>query len=156
MKRYIKTLLAVLTAIVGFVSVQIVLADDVAVTGVIVETDRLLSTIVIEDENMNIVSIQGFPFKNLEAQLDEILDPLDPEEDGITIDADDCVTVVYSEKEHASGDVVNKWESLITYCEECTSIECYEDEDPLTRKPQKNKNRPNPWPWHGTPPGHRR
>ena len=156
MKRSIKTLLVVLTAIMGFVSVQTVLADDITVTGEIIEVDRFLRTIVIEDENGNLVEIQGIPFHNLEIQLDGILDPLDPDEDGITIDAGDCVTVVYSEKELASGDVVNKWESLTTYCEECTSIECYEDEDPLTRKPQKNKNRPNPWPWHGDPPGHRR
>ena len=153
MQRTIKTLIVVLLTVVSFVVVQTALADDITVTGKIIEADRLSSTIVIEDENLDLVAIQGFPFHNLEVQLEEELDPLDPDADGITIEEDDCVTVVYSEKELASGDVVNKWESLLMYCEECTETEpCFEDD--LERKSQRS-NRPDPpaGPWNGKPPG---
>lgn len=154
MERSIKTLLVVLAAIMSFVSAQTVLADDIVITGEIIEADRILSMIVIEDENMDLVAIQGFPFHNLEIQLDEILDSLDPDEDGITIEAGDCVTVVYSEKELASGDVVNKWESLTVYCEECTVTEpCFEDEDEMIRKPGRNRPKPPPGTGRRKPPG---
>jgi len=153
MERTIRTLIVVLLAVVSFVGVQTAIADDITVTGEIIEADRLFSTIVIEDENGDLVAIQGFPFHNLEVQLEEELDPLDSDADGITIEEDDCVTVVYSEKELASGGVVNKWESLLLYCEECTETEpCFEEG--LTRNPQRN-SRPDPpaGPWKGKPPG---
>ena len=155
MRVSIKTFLVMLLTVMSFVTVQAVQADDITVTGEIFEADRFLSTIVIEDENGDLVVIQGFPFHNLEVQLNDELDPLEADADGITIEAGDCLTVEYSEKELASGDVVSKWESLAAYCEECTEIEpCFEDEDGLTRKPQRN-SRPDPpaGPWNGKPPG---
>jgi hypothetical protein len=143
-----KTMHVVLLSIMSLVAVPAVRADDIIqVTGIIVEVD--LSIIVVEPEDGgNDIIIHGFPFENLEAQLDERLDPLDPDADGITIKKDDCVTVDYYEKENGLGDVFNKFESLTEYCQECTES-CY-DGDALARKPQQT-NRPFEWPGQGKP-----
>ena len=116
-------------------------ADDISVTGRIVNVYRDSSIIVIAQEGEKGITIHGFPFGNLEAQLTETLDPLAPDEDSITIEVDDCVTVEYSKKDILRY-VFNKFESLTKYCEECTTTEpCYGD-DALVRKPQKT-NWPN-------------
>lgn len=131
MGRTIRTLLVIATYIICFVSVQTARAEDTAdipntVTGKIEKTYRDLSEIVIRfgEGEEDLVTIAGFPFHNLEAQLDEVWSTLDAEKDGITIAAGDCVTVVYSvnelcSKAICSGDVVYKWESLTAYCEAC-------------------------------------
>ena len=150
MKCFVKTLLAVLAAVTCAVSVQMVQADEyLIVEGKIVDVDRELSIVVIlpydgvagADE----ITIIGFPFHNLEMQLDEVLDPLDPDAQGITIDVGDCLTVAYFEKNLLSGGVVNKWEALLAYHEECTGCipgePCFDDEkEALEREPQ-HKNR---------------
>jgi hypothetical protein len=124
METTIKSLLVVLAAMMSVASVQTVRADEITVTGEIVEANRNLSTIVIAPEGGgDSITIVGFPFHNLEIQLDDEQDPLDPDADGITIEAGDCVTVEYSEKKLPSGDDVNKWESLTMYCEECSYCE---------------------------------
>ena len=165
MGRIIRTLLVVLAATMSLVSGPTVRAEDTAdipnsVTGKIEEAYRDLSTIVIRygERKGDRVTIVGFPFHNLEAQLDEVWYTQDSEKDGITIDVGDCVTVEYSVKDlcskvSCSEDVVNKWESLTAYCEGCNTCEdciikagtdskCYVSGD-LTRVPQKN-NRPKP------------
>jgi hypothetical protein len=128
------------------VSVQTVRADDTTVipqtvTGEILGAYRALNTIVIEERiTGESVTIVGFPFNNLEAQLGE----------GTTIDEGNCVTIDYSEKELCSGDVVNKWDSLTEYCEMCpvdlkrlAPLSCNDVVDlSLTREPRQN--RPNP------------
>ncbi len=138
-------------------------ADDElpVVSGTVEAVYRDISTIVISSESDGYVTIVGFPFNNLEAQLENEFDPEGLDADDITIAVGDCVTIEYSEKILPStGDVVNKWESLTAYCENCT--DCYEGE--LTRKPIKQKDRPKPdkpkpegpkaGPWDGNPPGH--
>lgn len=159
-----KALLFVLAAALSSIAVQTVRADEVTVTGEIVAADRFLSTIVIApEEGGEFITIVGFPFHNLEMQLDEELAPLDPDADGILIGVGDCVTVEYAEKELASGYDVDKWESLTMYCEDCAYCEggvctdpdfCFDDD--LDREPRKKKHRPKPGPWHGKPPGQRR
>ena len=144
MERSIKALLVVLAIIMGFVSVQAVRADDIEyleAKGIIIEADPYLRTIVINQaSDEGLIAIMAFPFHNLEIQLDGVLDPLDSDAERITIEAGDCVTIEYSEKELASGDVVNKWESLTAYCEACTEAEpCYEDADGITRQPRRNR-----------------
>ena len=155
MERPIKTLLVVLVAIMSFAAVQAAQADEFFITGEIIAADRYLSTIVIaSDKDGESVAIQGFPFHNLELQLDEELDPLDPDADGITIETGDCVAIWYDKNELKSGDVVNKWESLTAYCEECTVTEtCFEDEDKMMRKPGRNRPKRPPWAGKGKPPG---
>jgi hypothetical protein len=180
MGRSIKTLLVVLAAIMSFVFVQAVRADDPtdsgeiveadrdhitvvilrdecpeSVAGVIVEVDRYLKTIEIARYNGGSnVTIIGFPFKNLEAQLDEVLEPLDLNAEGITIKEGDCVTITYYKKQNGNKEcmldcVVNKWCSLTSYCEgdngACTD-NCTEEEDDMERKPQRRT-------WDEVPPG---
>lgn len=124
----IKTLLVVLAAIMSVVFVQAARADDIAVTGEILEAYRSSSTIVIRpEEGGDDIVIIGFPFCYLEAQLDDILDPQYPDEIVIRIDKGDCVKVDYSEEELASGAVVNKWESLTMYCEAAECCKAEED-----------------------------
>ena len=149
MKKYIKKIPIVLVLIISMIAVQAVRADETfTVTGEIVEAYRDSSIIVIAQEGEEDITIHGFPFGNLEAQLTKILD----DSDSITIKLGDCVTVEYFERELNSGEVVNQWESLTEYCEECTES-CYEG-DALARKPQQS-NRPFPWPGKGkaNPPG---
>lgn len=138
MKRAFRTLLVVLVAIMSFFVVEAVSADEITVTGKIQEADRDMSLIVIApEEGGDPILIIGFPFHNLELQLDEVLDPLDPELDQITIREDDCVSVTYSEKELNSDEVVNKWEKLTMYCEQCTTFEsCFGDFQEWEREPQ--------------------
>ena len=167
MGRNIRTLLVIATYIICFVSVQTARTEDTAdipnsVTGKIEKAYRDLSMIVIRfgEGAGDIITIAGFPFHNLEAQLDEVWSTLDSEKDGITIAAGDCVTVEYSVKDLCSGDTVYKWESLTAYCEGCNTCEdcsfcedciikagedgkCYVSGD-LTRVPQQNNNRSKP------------
>ena len=171
MRISIKTLIVVLLAVMSFAAAPAVHAGEVKdLSGTVDYVDPGGSEIgIINDEDGETVIIIGFPFHNLEVQLDDELDPLDPDEDGITIDAGDCVSITYYEK----YDEVNKWLSLTMYCEECSgcyvdddddmwhcdaaeTAPCFEDEDGLEREPQENQNRPNPWPSHGKPPGQRR
>ena len=142
MKHSSKTMLIVLVSIMSQCAVLKARADDISVTGRIVNVYRYLSMLVIApDVGGDDIIIHGFPFRNLEAQLTETLDPLAPDEDSITIEVDDCVTVEYSKKDILRY-VFNKFESLTKYCEECTTTEpCYGD-DALARKPQKT-NWPN-------------
>ena len=146
MKYFIKTMLVVWASIMSLVAVPAVRADDILqVEGKIVETYNNPSTIVIAPEGGgDNMTIQGFPFNNLEAQLTNIL----ADSDGITIEVGDCVSVKYFEKELNPGKIVNKWESLTNYCEEFTEP-CYEGES-LARKPQQS-HRPFPWPGQGKP-----
>ena len=128
-----KTLLVVLAAIISVVTVQTVRADDITVTGEILEAYRSSSTIVIAPEGGgDAIIIIGFPFCFLEAQLDDNIDPQYLDEIAIRIDKGDCVKVDYSEEKLASGAVVNKWESLTMYCEaaECCKAEedCIDEE----------------------------
>jgi hypothetical protein len=140
MGRTIRTLLVIATYIICFVSIQPARAQDDTVipnpvTGKIEEADRYLSTIVIRygEGAEHLVTIVGLPFHNLEAQLDEVWDPLDSGADGITIAAGDCVTVVYSEKELCPEVKVYKWESLTAYCEQCSHCdECGNCEGGIT------------------------
>ena len=145
MGRTIRTLLVIVTYIICFVSVPTARTEDTAgipnpVTGKIKEAYRDLSTIVISygEGTGDRVTIVGFPFHNLEAQLDEVWHPQDSEKDGITIAAGDCVTVEYSvnelcSKATCSGDVVYKWESLTAYCEACITCEnCITCEEDIT------------------------
>ena len=139
MKYFIKAILVFLVSIMSLITVQTVRADDISVTGRIVKVYKYLSIIVIApDLGGNNITIHGFPFRNLEAQLTEILDPLDPDADGITIEAGDCVTVEYYKKEIYLWFVLNKFELLIEYCENCFSETCYDD-DALELKPQKTR-----------------
>ena len=150
MKYFIKTMLVVWLPIISLVSVPAARADEIyTVTGVIEATDRDSSIIEIAQEvegDIIIYVIHGFPFGNLEAQLTKILD----DSNGITIEVGDCVMVEYFKRELNSGEVVNKWEFLMKYCEneDCTES-CYED-DALARKPQQS-NRPFSWPGKGNP-----
>lgn len=138
-----KQIVVVLITFMSLFAVPAVWADFFTVTGEIIAADRELSVIVLEDEYGELVTIIGFPFHNLELQLDELLVPLDPDHGGITIEVGDCVTVEYSEKQLISGDVVNKWETLIAYCEECTQTEpCFEGD--LEREPHQFKPSPCP------------
>lgn len=130
MGRTIRTLLVIATYIICFVSVQTARTEDTGIipnpiAGKIEKADRYSNEIVIRygEGEEDLITIAGFPFHNLEAQLDEVWDPLDSAAEGITIEAGDCVTVEYSVKEQCSGDVVNKWESLTAYCEECITCE---------------------------------
>lgn len=146
MGRTIRTLLVVLAAIMSLVSVPTVRAEDTAdipktLTGEIVGAYSALNTIVIEERiTGESVTIVGFPFNNLEAQLGE----------GATIEEGNCVTVDYSEKELCSGEVVNKWESLTEYCEMCpvdslsteSSPTCVMMSSALTREPRQNRPKP--------------
>ena len=152
----IRTLLVALIAIISLVCVPTARAQDTTdalptVTGEIVGAYRELSTIVIEDEKSEFgvrVTIVGFPFNNLEAQLEAQLG------EDITIEAGNCVTVEYSEKYLCSGEFVNKWESLKAWCEMCpvnldrtAPEECVNVvDDPLTRdpQPQQSSKGPNP------------
>ena len=165
MGRTIRILLVLLTALISFVCVPTLCANDDtdipdSVTGKIEKAYRDLSMIVIRfgEGAGDIITIAGFPFHNLEAQLDEVWSAEDS--DGITIAAGDCVTVEYSVKDLCSGDTVYKWESLTAYCEGCNTCEdcsfcedciikagedgkCYVSGD-LTRVPQQNNNRSKP------------
>ena len=135
MRRTVRTLLVVLAAIISLVSTPTARAEATEgipkpVTGKIEKTYRDLSMIVIRfgEGAGDLVTIAGFPFHNLEAQLDEVWHPLDSRADGITIAVGDCVTVEYSvnelcSKATCSGDVVYKWESLTAYCEACSTCE---------------------------------
>ena len=153
MRSTIRTLLVALAAIISLVCVPTVRADDdtdalPTVTGEIVGAYRELSVIEIEtevegSEAVETVTIVGFPFNNLEAQL------------GTTIAEGNCVTVEYTEKELlCSGEIVKKWESLKAWCEMCpvnldrtAPEECVNVvDDPLTRdpQPQQSSKGPNP------------
>jgi hypothetical protein len=140
MGRTIRTLLVLLAAVISLVCVQTARTEDTAdipnpVTGKIEKAYRDLSMIVIRfgDGEGDLVTIAGFPFHNLEAQLDEVWSTLDAEKDGITIAAGDCVTVEYSVKDLCSGDTVYKWESLTAYCEGCITCEdCVTCEENIT------------------------
>ena len=129
-----------LITLMSLVAVPAVWADQLIVSGVIVEVDKEISVIVVENENRELITIIGFPFHNLELQLGEYLDPLDPDQDGITIEVGDCVSVEYYEKELSSGEVVNKWETLIAYCEQCNNDYCFEGD--LQREPHQFKPSP--------------
>lgn len=148
----IKTLIAVLLILMSFAAALAVHADEVKpLSGTVDYVDPDESEIWINDEDGETLEIIGFPFHNLEVQLEEELGY------PVTIVEGDCVSITYYVKDLSSGDEVNKWLSLTEYCEGCGD-DCYGDEDGLEREPQghQNKNRPNPWPWHGKPPGHRR
>ena len=140
MGRTIRTLLVIATYIICIVSVQTARAQDDTgipnpVTGEIEEAYRDLSTIVIRFGKgpEDTVTIVGFPFHNLEAQLDEVWGPLESGADGITIAAGDCVTIVYSVKKLCSEVKVYKWESLTVYCEQCRHCdECGNCEEGIT------------------------
>ena len=163
MKISIKTFIVVLLTVTSLAAVPAVHAGEIKpLSGTVDSVYPKDSEIWIIDEDGNIIEIIGFPFHNLEVQLDDELDPLDPEADGIKIDEDDCVSITYYVKDLLSGDEVNKWLSLTMYCEDCSYCEGEECTDPdfcfegdLERKPQKNKNRPDPpaGPWNGKPPG---
>lgn len=161
MEISIKTLVVVLLTVASFVAAQADEADQVIdLSGTVSYADPDRSEIWIAPQEGETVEIIGFPFHNLEAQLEEELG------EPIAIGAGDCVTVTYYVKKPLSKDAVNKWLSLEEFCdcaqescgrEVCTWDEqrCYLYDEGLDRKPQKNKNRPDPWPWHGKPPGHR-
>ena len=167
MRTSIKTLIVVWLTVMSLAAAPAVHAGEVKdLRGTVDSVYPDDSEIWIINEDGETVIIIGFPFHNLEVQLDDELDPLDPDEDGITIDAGDCVSITYYEK----YDEVNKWLSLTMYCEECSGCyvdddmwhcdgddpeaeACFEDEDGLEREPQENKNRPNPRPSHGKAPG---
>jgi len=164
MRISIKTLIVVLLTVISFAAAQAVHAGEVKpLKGTVDYVDPDGSEIWIINEDREAVIITGFPFHNLEVQLDDELDPLNLDDDGITIDADDCVAITYYVKELISGDEVNKWLSLTMYCEdcsycdsdECTDLDfCFEGD--LERKPQRT-SRPDPpaGPWNGKPPGFR-
>jgi hypothetical protein len=164
MRISIKTLVVVLLTLMCFAAAPAVHAGEVKdLSGTVSYVDPGNSEISIDTGDGETLEIIGFPFHNLEIQLDDELDPLDPDEDGITIDVGDCVSITYYVKELISGDEVNKWLSLTMYCEECSDCEGEPCTDPdfcfdgdLERKPQQNQNRPNPWPWPGKPAGQRR
>ena len=150
MKISIKTLIVLLLTIMSFAAAEAVYAHEVIeLSGTVFDVDQNFSKIWITRDEGETVKIIGFPFHNLEAKLEEELG------EPITIDVGDCLTITCFVK----YDKAIKWLSLTKYCvypESCESDDCYVNEDGLERKPQRNKNRPNPWPWHGDPPGHRR
>lgn len=167
MKTSLKTLIVVLLTVASFAAAQAFecdLARVIPLSGKICGVDPYTDPTVIKidpalgcgDQSDTIVEIIGFPFHNLEVQLDDELDSLDPDEDGITIDVGDCVKVEYYVKDNG----VNKWCSLLMYCEdceycascitpdrdeeyclECTGTEdlCFEDD--MERDPQPNKKK---------------
>ena len=163
MRISIKTLFVVLLTVMSFAAAPAVHAAEVPLSGTVYWVNPGGSEIWIQEGDKNIVEIIGFPFHNLEVQLEEELG------ETITIDEGDCVSITYYEK----YDEVNKWLSLTMYCEACSDCDidddqwhcdgddsdvdsCFEDEDGLEREPQENKNRPNPRPSHGKAPGQRR
>ena len=166
MRISIKTLIVVLLAVMSFAAAPAVHAGEVKdLSGTVDYVDPGGSEIgIINDEDGETVIIIGFPFHNLEVQLEEELG------ETVTIAEGDCVAITYYKKRNE----LNKWLSLTMYCAACSGClvddddnqlhcdgedaeadACFKDEDGMTRKPQKNKNRPNPWPWHGKPPGQR-
>ena len=148
MRISLKTLIVVLLTVMSFAAAQAVHADEVPLSGTVYWVNPGGSEIWIQEGDKNIVEIIGFPFHNLEVQLEEELG------ETITIDEGDCVTITYYVKDLLSGDKVNKWLSLTEYCvqESCGSDDCYWDVGSLERKPQQNKNRSNPWPGKESPP----
>ena len=164
MRISIKTLIVVLLTVMSFAAAPAVHAGEVKpLSGRVDWVNPDDSEIgIINDEDGETVIIIGFPFHNLEVQLDDELDPLNLDEDGITIDADDCVAITYYVKKLISEDEVNKWLSLTKYCQACLVCEDWECtgdlsfEGDLERKPQRN-SRPDPpaGPWNGKPPGFR-
>jgi len=161
MRISIKTLIVLLLTVISFAATQAVHADEVKeLSGTVSYADPDRSEIWIAPQEGETIIIIGFPFHNLEAQLEEELG------EPITIGAGDCMTITYYVKKPLSKDEVNQWLSLEEFCdciqescgrEVCAWDEkrCYLDDEGLKRKPQKNENRPEPWPRHGTPPGHR-
>ena len=152
MRTSIKTLIVVLLTVMSFAAAQAVHADEVPLSGTVYWVNPGGSEIWIQEGDDNIVEIIGFPFHNLEVQLEEELG------ETITIDEGDCVAIEY----YVKYDEVNKWLSLTMYCQECLNCEdwvctgdlCFEGD--LERKPQRN-SRPDPpaGPWNGKPPGFR-
>ena len=97
MRISIKTLIVVLLTVMSFAAAPAVQAAEVKpLSGTVDWVNPDDSEIgIINDEDGETVIIIGFPFHNLEVQLDDELDPLDPDEDGITMDAGDCVSITY-------------------------------------------------------------
>lgn len=164
MRISIQTLIVLLLTVMSFAASQAVHADqaELELSGTVSYADPDRSEIWITPNEGETKEIIGFPFHNLEAQLEE------EHGEPITIDAGDCVTITYYAKHRLSGEEVNKWLSLDEFCdcvqescgrEVCDSWDeenCYlvDGDESLDRKPQKNKNRPDPGKWHGKPPGH--
>ena len=150
MRISIKTLIAVLLIVMSFAEAQAVhVLEVIELSGTVFDVDQHFRRIWITPDDGETLEIIGFPFYNLEAQLEEECD------EPIAIYVGDCVTITY----YVKYNEVNKWLSLTKYCgypESCESEDCYVNENGLERKSQRNKNRPNPWPWHGKPPRHRR
>jgi len=163
MKISIRTLMALLLTVASYAAAPAEQADEVLLSGRVSWVNPGSSEIWIQESDNNIVEIIGFPFHNLEVQLEAELG------ETVTIAEGDCVAVTYYEKRNER----NKWLSLTMYCPACPGClvddgdnqwhcdgqdaqadPCFKDEDGLTRNPQCN-NRPEPpaGPWNGNPPG---
>ncbi len=108
------------------------------------------STIEIIDGDGDLFVIQGFPFNNLEAQLEELLDIK-----GFEFDEGDCLTVEYSVKPVCDDETINKWDSLTQFSQQCfdcddafvcdcAEVFCSDDEDGITIEPFITRNRAKP------------
>ena len=153
MRTSIKTLIVVLLTVMSLAAAPAVHAGEVKdLRGTVDSVYPDDSEIWIINEDGETVIIIGFPFHNLEVQLEEELG------EPITIDEGDCVEIEY----YVKYDEVNRWLSLTMYCQECLFCEDWECtgdlsfEGDLERKPQRN-SRPDPpaGPWNGKPPGFR-
>jgi len=161
MRIQIKSFLVLLLTVASFAAAPAVFADEVPLSGTVYWVNPGSSEIWIQEGDENIVEIIGFPFHNLEVQLEAELG------ETVTIAEGDCVAINYYEKRNER----NKWSSLTMYCPACSGClvddgdnqwhcddaetdACFKDEDGLTRNPQCN-SRPDPpaGPWNGNPPG---
>lgn len=190
MKTSLKTLIVVLLTVMSFAAAQ---ADDCSNVNVedkkvyegvvcqvqykddmepskiwIGELDDELNSPTCKGDEADWLEIIGFPYGNLELQLNDLDLCTGAEE--ITIDEGDCVKGKYIEKTTPSGDTYNKWCSLEVFndgleSEDCVSCPesqpetndcCYEtdsDNGGMTRQSLKrhgppNKNHPgknSPW-----------
>lgn len=108
--------------------VQPAMPYEESITGVVIETLREESIIIIKpfDETKDPVLIKGFPYNFAERELEiELSLP----EDNVAIENGDCVTIYYLVAEMGrAGELINKAVALIYYCGDCVeSGECYED-----------------------------
>lgn len=130
------------------------------VTGIVETIYRNISTIVINPFVGDSITIIGFPFNNLEAQLEDEL-----YFEGIMIDVGDCVGIKYSENMLNTDQIVYKWESLTMYSPDCQTcllendtvfcpcFDNYCDEGGMLRTPIHKRHRPKPKPGNKKPPG---
>ena len=119
------------------------------------------SIIEIIDGDGVLFVIQGFPFNNLEAQLEELL-----EIKGFEFEQGDCLTVEYTLKPVCDDEIIKKWDSLTQFSQQCAGCDldtlvcdceevfCSDDQGGMTIEPFHSQHQQNPGHGQGKGQGH--